>query len=81
MALENDEAGDARRGVAADWTDENPVLPRGKQGFETDTGLSKVGDGSSTWSQLDYRPDTAAVAHLLARLTQLEGRVESLETP
>jgi hypothetical protein len=81
MALENDSSGDARRGPAADWASDNPVLPRGKQGFESDTGLSKIGDGSSTWSQLDYVPDAAAVRYLLDQLTSLEGRVESLETP
>jgi hypothetical protein len=65
MALENDGAGTPRRGVAADWTSANPVLPSGKPGFETDTGLHKVGNGSDAWADLKYVPDTAALDHLL----------------
>ena len=43
-----------RRGTAAQWTSANPVLAAGEIGFETDTGKFKIGDGTNTWSNLDY---------------------------
>lgn len=41
-----------RRGTAAQWAAANPVLADGEFGFETDTGVVKVGNASSTWNQL-----------------------------
>jgi hypothetical protein len=43
-----------RRDTAAAWTEANPVLAQGEPGFEHDTGLLKIGDGETTWTQLDY---------------------------
>lgn len=43
-----------RRGTAVDWTTADPVLGSGEPGFETDTGKFKIGDGSNTWSVLQY---------------------------
>jgi hypothetical protein len=43
-----------RRGTAAEWTTANPVLGSGEPGFETDTGLIKIGDGTKTWTALSY---------------------------
>jgi hypothetical protein len=43
-----------RRDTAAAWTQANPVLAQGEPGFEHDTGLLKIGDGETTWTQLDY---------------------------
>jgi cytoskeletal protein CcmA (bactofilin family) len=43
-----------RRGTAAEWTSANPVLFAGEIGFESDTKLIKVGDGSTAWSSLAY---------------------------
>jgi hypothetical protein len=43
-----------RRDSAADWTTNNPILLQGEEGYETDTGKIKVGDGTSTWSALPY---------------------------
>ena len=43
-----------RRGTAAEWTSANPTLAAGEFGFETDTGKFKIGDGSNTWSALNY---------------------------
>jgi sarcosine oxidase gamma subunit len=45
-----------RRGTAAQWTSANPVLEVGELGFETDTGKEKRGDGTSDWTELEYRP-------------------------
>jgi hypothetical protein len=41
-----------RRGSASQWTDQ--VLSAGEVGFESDTGLFKIGDGTTAWSSLDY---------------------------
>ena len=44
-----------RRGTAAEWTSTNPTLAAGEQGFETDTGKMKIGDGSTAWTSLGYQ--------------------------
>jgi len=41
-----------RRGTAADWSAANPVLAAGEIGFESDTGVIKVGDGVTAWNTL-----------------------------
>lgn len=43
-----------RRGTAAEWTSTNPTLMVGELGYETDTGLYKIGNGSTTWANLSY---------------------------
>ena len=49
-----------RRDTAANWTENNPILAPGEIGFETDTGLFKIGRalGSApeglVWTVLDY---------------------------
>lgn len=43
-----------RRGTAAQWTSTNPTLASGEQGFETDTGKVKIGNGSTAWNSLAY---------------------------
>jgi hypothetical protein len=48
-----------RRGSAAQWTSANPVLAAGEIGFETDTRKFKMGDGTLTWSQLEYFSNAA----------------------
>jgi hypothetical protein len=41
-----------RRDTAANWTSVNPVLKAGEFGIETDTLKVKVGNGTSTWTQI-----------------------------
>jgi hypothetical protein len=41
-----------RRDTAANWTSNNPTLREGEIGIETDTLKMKVGNGSSTWTQI-----------------------------
>ena len=41
-----------RRDTAANWTSSNPVLRAGEFGIETDTLKFKIGNGSSTWTQI-----------------------------
>jgi len=45
-----------RRGTAAEWTVENPVLASGEPGLESDTDKVKYGDGSTPWNSLEYPP-------------------------
>lgn len=46
----------SRRDTAANWTSGNPTLANGELGLETDTGLWKVGNGSTAWTSLAYGP-------------------------
>ncbi len=43
-----------RRNSSVQWFVLNPVLLAGEQGYESDTGKFKVGNGNSRWLQLDY---------------------------
>ena len=49
-----------RRGTAASWTSENPTLEAGEFGLETDTGKTKIGNGSTAWTSLSYNYVTYA---------------------
>jgi len=41
-----------RRGTAADWAAQNPILADGELGFEIDTKVIKMGDGATRWNDL-----------------------------
>lgn len=43
-----------RRGNAAEWTQVNPTLAPAEWGYELDTGLLKIGNGSAAWNDLPY---------------------------
>ncbi len=43
-----------RRDDSATWESVNPVLLDAEVGYELDTGKIKIGDGSSTWTNLAY---------------------------
>lgn len=43
-----------RRGTAALATSNNSILADGELGYETDTGLAKIGDGVTAWTSLPY---------------------------
>lgn len=43
-----------RKGSAAQWASQNPVLNAGEPGFESDTAKLKIGDGVTTWNSLSY---------------------------
>lgn len=45
-----------RRDISANWSDptKNPILASGEQGYETDTGKMKIGDGIHRWNDLNY---------------------------
>lgn len=50
-----------RRDTASAWTLANPVLAQGEIGYETDTGMFKIGDGSTQWSSLAYQPSSSSI--------------------
>jgi hypothetical protein len=41
-----------RRATAAEWVTANPILAAGEPGMETDTGVYKIGDGTTAWTSL-----------------------------
>jgi hypothetical protein len=43
-----------RRGLATQWTADNPLLAVGEMAIETDTNLYKIGDGVTRWILLPY---------------------------
>lgn len=43
-----------RNDTAANWTSVNPTLAQGEIGWESNTGKTKVGDGSTAWNNLAY---------------------------
>ncbi len=49
-----------RRGTAAQWTAANPILALGEPGYETDTGILKIGDGVTAWADLPFFEATPA---------------------
>lgn len=64
-----------RSGTAANWTSENPVLAAGEPGFETDTGLMKVGDGVTNWNDLTYNTSIRYGSSLPATSSANEGDI------
>lgn len=59
-----------RRGSAVEWTTDNPVLFAGEPGFESDTGLLKIGNGVAAWADLPYFLDDEATADLIASMLE-----------
>ena len=43
-----------KRGMAARWTELNPVLEEGQPGFVIDENRLKIGDGKTPWKELLY---------------------------
>jgi len=62
-----------RTSAAATWTSVNPTLALGEQGYESDTGKSKIGDGSTAWASLPYQNTGGSVAQ-----SQITGLVDDL---
>ena len=50
--------------TAAEWITINPILLKSELGFESDTGLYKIGDGIHNWNDLPY--STSAINELIA---------------
>lgn len=41
-----------RKDTAENWQNKNPILRKGEQGLETDTGIIKIGDGTTEYNSL-----------------------------
>lgn len=41
-----------RRGTSAEWNTADPVLGQAELGFDSGSGVLKVGDGSKNWNHL-----------------------------
>ena len=41
-----------RKDTAENWQNKNPILRKGEQGLETDTGIMKIGDGVTAFNSL-----------------------------
>ena len=67
-----------RRGTAAQWTAANPILAAGEIGFETDTSKFKMGNGSSTWSALQYFANAAELASIIDGAPDLLNTLDEL---
>jgi Major tropism determinant N-terminal domain len=50
-----------RNDTAANWTSANPILLSGEIGYETNTKLMKIGDGTTAWVSLAYFPSSASI--------------------
>lgn len=66
-----------RRGTAAEWVAANPILSEGEFAFEIDTGITKVGDGSSDYATL---PAYATYSQMLAAQDAIEAGQAQLAT-
>lgn len=55
-----------KRGSAADLKEANPLLLAGEVIYESDTGKSKLGDGTKHWNELSYADATVVVDDLSA---------------
>jgi hypothetical protein len=53
-----------RRGLAATWTERNPVLLAGELGLELDTNQFKIGDGETAWNALPYYTASASLDNI-----------------
>ena len=56
--------------TAAQWTSSNNILLQGQKGIESDTRLSKTGDGSTPWNSLSY--DTVRAEDVIGLPTEID---------
>jgi len=74
-----------RRGTAAQWAAVDPILALAEPGFETDTGILRIGDGSTPYTSLEPILTVGAIQEYLAQalttISNAEQRViDSLST-
>ncbi len=65
-----------RRDSAATWTANNPTLAQGEVGLEVDTNSYKIGDGSTSWNNLNYNQLAPEITTLL-----LDGQSNDASAP
>lgn len=64
-----------RRDTSANWEQYNPVLSLGEQGYVTDTGQLKIGDGTTAWNSLPFYRGFFS-ANLQEKLENIEAGAE-----
>lgn len=62
-----------RNDVSTTWASVNPILGKGEIGIASDLNQFKIGDGVSTWSELDYFE-----GNLAGRVGRLEETIEGI---
>jgi hypothetical protein len=67
-----------RRGTSAQWAASNRILDQGELGYDTSSKLLKIGDGSTTWSNLDNLVLNVTLNSLVATETYL--RTQAIAT-
>ena len=50
-----------RRGTTSEWNTANPTLEEGEIGYNSTLGQIKIGDGSTSWGNLDYVVNSTAL--------------------
>jgi hypothetical protein len=60
-----------RRGTTSEWNTANPILTEGEFGYNTTLDKFKIGDGTSTWSVLEYVPTSADLSTSLGDYIEL----------
>lgn len=66
-----------RNDTAENWTIKNPVLLEGEMGLVRETGLIKVGDGTTAWNNLSYINDLSTVVANHYEGTAAEGETDT----
>jgi hypothetical protein len=66
-----------RRGTAAEWAAANPILAQGELAFETDTRVTKIGDGATGYLDL---PAYATHDQMVAALADAQAARTGAET-
>ena len=67
-----------RQDTSGNWSSENPTPLSGEWCLETDTGLVKIGDGSTAWDTLDYYVDIGTAGQVLT--SNGEGSAPSMQS-
>ena len=62
-----------RRDTSANWSSVNPTLSAGEFGYETNTDKFKIGDGVTTWTNLDYVIYEPSFSDILNKPTTVAG--------
>lgn len=67
--------------TANEWTQSNPVLLEGELGVESDTKKFKFGDGTSTWTELEYSGfDNTDITELQEQVSENTSNITNLES-
>lgn len=69
------------RATAAEFTASNSILPVDTQGYETDTGEWKAGDGTTHWNDLSYAVDYNVLTSGVVDIADVDRKISSERTP